>query len=378
MTDSAPDVNQQPLRLLMTADAVGGVWQYSVDLISELTSHGAQVLLATMGPRPSKDQRRQVEAIPGLTLVESEFALEWMQDPWDDIDQSARWLVDLAATFDANLIHLNGYAHASMPWGKPSVVVGHSCVYSWWKAVYGCGPGLDWAEYKRRALQGLAAATRVVAPSRYMAGVLHQEYGVPEDKLQVIHNFSRIPASVKTDKQPFALAAGRIWDPAKNLRLLEQIAPRVSWPIHVAGSDRGPEESAISAESVLALGTVPHSELLQRMEAASIFLHPALYEPFGLSVLEAARAGCCLVLSDIPSFRELWDDSALFIDPRDPDRWVFEINAIIDDPARRDSLAARAVSRAESYRPEAAIERYRNLYQSLLSSAGRAAKEAAA
>ena len=34
---------------------------------------------------------------------------------------------------------------------------------------------------------------------------------------------------------------------------------------------------------------------------------PARYEPFGLSILEAALSGCALVLGDLPSLRELWD-----------------------------------------------------------------------
>jgi hypothetical protein len=38
-------------------------------------------------------------------------------------------------------------------------------------------------------------------------------------------------------------------------------------------------------------------------------------EPFGLAVLEAAQAGCPLVLSDLPGFRELWDGAALFRRP---------------------------------------------------------------
>ena len=60
------------------------------------------------------------------------------------------------------------------------------------------------------------------------------------------------------------------------------------------------------------LGPLSHSQTLRQLDAASIFLHPAFYEPCGLSVLEAARCRCCLVLSDIPSLRELWEGAAIF------------------------------------------------------------------
>ena len=56
----------------------------------------------------------------------------------------------------------------------------------------------------------------------------------------------------------------------------------------------------------------------------------ARYEPFGLAVLEAAQAGMRLVLSDIPSFRELWDGAATFVASRRADLL----------PALRHALAA--------------------------------------
>jgi glycosyltransferase involved in cell wall biosynthesis len=211
-----------------------------------------------------------------------------------------------------------------------------------------------------------------------MAAALQQEYGAIADKISVIHNFSGASRPTLPQKQPFILAAGRVWDPAKNLRLLEQVASRVTWQIHVAGHDRSPDDSSATAESVVFLGPLPRSELLERMEAASIFAHPALYEPFGLSVLEAARAGCCLVLADIPSLRELWEGAAVFIDPRDPDRWAFELENLIADASKREALGSLAGSHSENYRGSVAIESYWNLYRSLLNSSNQAKKEAAA
>ncbi len=144
-----PDLPKH-LRLLMTADAAGGVWRYCVDLADTLSRHGAELMIATMGPRPSDTQRRELSAIPNLTLVESDYFLEWMPNPWDDVDASGKWLLHLQSSFDPDVIHLNGYAHGSLPWAKPVVVTAHSCVCSWWRAVHGCAPGPEWAEYTRR------------------------------------------------------------------------------------------------------------------------------------------------------------------------------------------------------------------------------------
>jgi glycogen(starch) synthase len=74
--------SREGLRIFMTTDAIGGVWRYALDLAAGLVHHGADVLLATLGPRPSAEQRRQALDIPRTTLAEGDFALEWMGNSW--------------------------------------------------------------------------------------------------------------------------------------------------------------------------------------------------------------------------------------------------------------------------------------------------------
>lgn len=358
----------------MTADAVGGVWQYSLDLAAGLAQRGAHVLLAVLGPHSSAEQKRRALQIPNLTLVESNFRLEWMADPWADVDAASDWLLNAEAAFGAHVIHLNGYSHAVLAWRKPVIVTAHSCIFSWWQAVHGCAPGPDWSEYHSRVTAGLTAADAIVAPSAYMAGAIAQNYGVTGDKMRVIHNFSRTPRSRAKAKQDYILAAGRFWDEAKNLRLLTRVAPHLDWEVRVAGS----EQSAGVGDGLRFLGVLPYSELIQQMSRAAVFAHPALYEPFGLSVLEAARARCCLVLADIASLRELWDGAAVFVDPRDPDRWIFELNALARDAMKRQKLGQLAISRTNRYRPAPSVNQYVALYQDLLVSASRGRREVAA
>ncbi len=266
------------------------------------------------------------------------------------------------------MIHLNGYAHASLPWKKPVAVVAHSCVYSWWGAVYGSAPGTDWAEYKERVVDGLSAADVIVSPSACMAAEIQSEYKVSAEKIHVIHNFTRAQAPQGTKKQPFVLAAGRIWDPAKNLELLDRIGPELDWEVRIAGSDQGSENSQLPARSARFLGSLRHGRLMREMSVASIFVHPALYEPFGLSVLEAARVRCCLVLSDIPSLRELWRGAAIFIDPRQPDAWVRELNRLARNPQQRETLGLLAYSQSMKYKASSSLKQYCELYASLMNS----------
>jgi glycosyltransferase involved in cell wall biosynthesis len=360
MTASASDPAQRPLKILMTADAAGGVWQYTVDLAAGLVRHGTEILIATMGPRPSPEQKRQLQTFRGVTIAESDYALEWMPHPWRDVDRAGQWLLDLQSDFRADVIHLNGYCLANLPWLSPVIVVGHSCVYSWWKAVRVGAPGAEWSEYKRRVTSGLRACDLVIAPSNYMAAALQDEYSVDPGKMRVIYNVSSNPTFAGT-KESFILAAGRVWDPAKNLDLLTRIAPRLDWEVSLAGDAGGTQEAAADGKPVRRLGFLSHPELMAQMNRAAIFAHPALYEPFGLSVVEAARARCCLVVSDIPSLRELWDGAAVFIDPRNPDAWISEINRLSRDLDLIESLALRAQSHSLKY-SATCIDEYFDIY----------------
>ena len=163
--------------ILMTADTVGGVWTYSVELAAALAPHGIEVFIASMAGPASEYQRGQIAALPNVRLFESEFKLEWMEDPWDDVDRAGAWLLGLEAKLSPDLIHLNNYAHGDLAWSAPVLTVGHSCVLSWWEAVHGCAAPANWEEYARRVSQGLRASSIVVAPSRAMMKVLQHHYG---------------------------------------------------------------------------------------------------------------------------------------------------------------------------------------------------------
>jgi hypothetical protein len=109
----------------MTADSVGGVWTYACELIAAV-GEDADVVLAVMGPRPNTAQRRRLARLPLAGYAECGGALEWMEDPWDDVARAGSWLLELQRAHDAELVHLNGFVHASLPFGVPVVVVGQA------------------------------------------------------------------------------------------------------------------------------------------------------------------------------------------------------------------------------------------------------------
>lgn len=355
-----------PARVLITTDAVGGVWQYTRDLVRLLPQAGYSVLVCILGPAATPYQLAKLKAANGAIKVEqNSAALEWMNDPWEDVDATTQWLLNLAEQFKPDVIHLNSYSYAAASWPAPILVVAHSCVSTWWQSVHQSNPGRGWEEYMRRVKLGLLRANAVVAPSIAQANDLKNFYCLDQLPVEVIYNASPLPISQARRKQPFCLAAGRLWDEAKNLALLEKVGKEIAWPIYVAG-DGGKQNN--EAAGCRYLGKLTHEKFLDYVARASLFLHPALYEPFGLVVLEAARMGCALFLADILSLRELWSGAAQFLPPRDVTAWVKAINHWIADEPGRGALSCRALTHSQRYSPEVQIRAYQGLYQRLITS----------
>ncbi len=354
------------MKVLMTADTVGGVWTYSLELAGALNCLGVQTALATMGRPLTRDQKEEAAAaVPNLEIFESAFKLEWMDDPWQDVERAGEWLLDLEASLQPDIIHLNGYAHGALPWRAPTLVVGHSCVLSWWQAVRGEDAPPEWDRYREVVTQGLRSVSRVIAPTAAMLGALEQHYG-PFSPAQVIPNGRTAALFAPGKKQEFVFSAGRLWDQAKNLAALEQVAPHLAWPVYVAGEQAHPEGGVAPAGSVRPLGRLRPEAVADWLARAAVYALPARYEPFGLSVLEAALAGCALVLGDIPSLRENWDEAAVFVPPDDTDALEAAISGLMHDPDRCRAMAARARFRTLDLSSQAMAARYRSVYDALV------------
>jgi glycosyltransferase involved in cell wall biosynthesis len=354
----------------MTTDAVGGVWTYASTLAEALAKRGWRVRLVTMGPAPSERQLAPLLRHPSITTEITDLALEWQDPGGADHRRALGHLAALERDLRPDIVHLNGFRDALADWRAPVLVAAHSCVLSWWQACK-AGEPCDgkWLHYRAQVKAGLSAADRWVAPTSAFRQQINVLYS-PATPGEVIHNGIR-QAVAQAAKEPFVLAAGRLWDEAKNIGILSRIAASVRWPISVAGSlhEHGTEPAtAHLSDAIEWLGELPHQDLLQIMGRAEIFVAPALYEPFGLGVLEAAMSGCALVLSDIPTFRELWDGAALFVDPRDSDQLQRALERLIADADLRRSLRSAARRRARHLTIDIQESAYDQLYGQMIAS----------
>lgn len=354
-----------PQRVLMTADSIGGVWTYSLELAGVLSSRGIEVALAVMGAPLSKAQRQEAARIKGVKLYESVFRLEWMKDPWEEVKAAGKWLLAIESSEKPDIIHLNNYAHASMRWRAPVLVTAHSCVVSWWNAVRKERLPDEWDEYRQAVEQGLNNADAVVAPTNAMLATLYENYSF-NTPCRVVPNCRDFSLFTPGRKENIIFTAGRLWDEAKNFKALFSIAAGLYWPLHAAGETHGPFGAPQACGNAICLGRLGQEELASWLSRASIYALPALYEPFGLSVLEAALSGCALVLGDIKPLRENWDGAAVFVRPDDPRSIKEAINALITDEAGLERMSRLALSRAKEFSSERTAGGYLSIYRELL------------
>jgi glycogen(starch) synthase len=360
------------MRILMTADTLGGVFTYATELIRALEPHGVRTVLATFGKPLSLAQRRQLRECNPLAVYESSYALEWMQDPWADVTASTTWLRDLAQRVAPDCLHFNHYAPAAARWEVPSLVVAHSCVWSWWQSVHGTTPGPELERYYTTVRAGIHGADRVITPSAAMLANVLRDYGLPAHAT-VIPNGVELERFTPRPKLPYLFAAGRLWDEAKNIRALEQIASELSWPVYLAGETREPRVAAdggARTTACRALGPLDRPALARCLARAAIYALPARYEPFGLSILEAAASGCALVLGSIPSLLENWHGAACFVDPNDPDALRVILERLIADRDEREHWAERARQRATRLSARRMAAHYVQTYTELCAAPG--------
>lgn len=354
------------LRILVTTDSVGGLWQYSLDLARGLSRLGHETVLALTGPAASDEQIRAATAIPRLRLVDTGLALDRVAEDEASLARAARALAALADEVGADLVQLNTPALAALAdFGPPVVAVLHSCVATWWEAVQGTELPADFAWRIALVARGLDAAGVVVAPTAAFAADAKRHYRLAATPRTVHHG--RYPLAVPSGlPHDFVFTAGRLWDQGKNLSLLDAAAGRIGVPVRAAGPLAGPNGGPVLFDNIHCLGTLDQAELGRWLSARPVFVSAALYEPFGLAVLEAASAGCALVLSDIPTFRELWDEVAIFVDPRDETGFARAIGDLAGDDFERAVLGRAARERAARYTPDAMAAQMANLYRGLL------------
>jgi glycosyltransferase involved in cell wall biosynthesis len=104
------------------------------------------------------------------------------------------------------------------------------------------------------------------------------------------------------------------------------------------------------------------------LSSAKLFVLPSIREGFGLAVAEAMARGVPCILAGLPSLRENFGDSALFVDGPDPEVWARSICRLLADERTRCQMSESGRTRAKSFRWDTVAGREAIVIQTLINS----------
>jgi glycosyltransferase involved in cell wall biosynthesis len=186
------------------------------------------------------------------------------------------------------------------------------------------------------------AADRVLAVSDFTKREAVELLGVPEERVKVIGNAVDavfVPDGPAAEGE-YVLAVGTL-EPRKNLRRVAEAAQRAGVELRVVGA-RGWG----GVDSPGWVGEVSDEELAALYRGARCLVFPALYEGFGLPVLEAMACGTPVVTSAGGATEEVAGGAAILVDALDVDAIAAGIE---EASARRDELRTLGLARARHY-----------------------------
>ncbi len=112
--------------------------------------------------------------------------------------------------------------------------------------------------------------------------------------------------------------------PQKGLEYLIRALPDVEADYHYLMMGEGPEKASLQTlvnklglqKRVTIMGKVPDAKKIECYSAADIFVHPSLYEPFGIVLVEAMATECAVVSTKVGGIPEVVGDAGILVKPR--------------------------------------------------------------
>ena len=236
-------------------------------------------------------------------------------------------------------------------------------------------PG-QWLSTRVVVPRTVARADRILCVSASTAGDLEDLFSVDRSRLEVVHlgaaarfrplERDRLEAVRRRLRLPdrYVLFVSTV-EPRKNLdTLLDAWAQlRNRPPLVVAGAYGWRHEATaarlarLAGSGVLHLGAVQPGDLPALYNLAACLAHPAWYEGFGLTPLEAMACATPVVASRSSSLPEVVGDAGLLVDPADADAWTAALERVLGDAELRNEMARRGVLRAAEFTWERAASR---------------------
>lgn len=200
--------------------------------------------------------------------------------------------------------------------------------------------------------QGMNAAARVLAVSRRTRDMIVERYGVPSDRVTVVHNGidrTAPPRHRAHGDHPTVLFLGRITrqkGPLSFIRAAARVAARVPQARFVVagtgdqlGATVALARSLGIADRVEFVGFLHDGQVDRAYENADVYVMPSVSEPFGLTALEAAAHGVPVVVSRSAGVAEVLERGSLKFDPWDVELMARMIVQVLTNPRLAQTLA---------------------------------------
>jgi len=104
-----------------------------------------------------------------------------------------------------------------------------------------------------------------------------------------------------------------------------------------------------SSDRIIITGFVPDEDLEILLKNALAFIHPSIYEGFGMPIIEAMANGIPVACSNVSSLPEIAGPAALFFNPFDVDSITQAMHRFADDPLLRKDLIRKGYEQAKKY-----------------------------
>jgi len=225
----------------------------------------------------------------------------------------------------------------------------------------------------RQVMADCRRARQIIVPSRSTKSDLIKYLNFPAEKITLIyegseekfrpHSSSQIMAIRKKLNLPerFILFVSR-WEAYKGLPvlleafgLMRQKYPDLALVICGRPSPQAPEiadqivRKQRTGEPIITPGFLPDEDLAALYSAASVYVHPSLYEGFGIMILEAFAAGVPVVTSSSSSLPEVAGEAAVLVNPNDSAEIAKAVVSILSDKKLAEKLRHAGLERVKLF-----------------------------
>lgn len=361
-----------------------GIGRYIENLITQLPKVAAQKHSQIQWVYFFHDQK-QLEATPGIEKLLSEYQIETVIAPIRHYTLQEQ--LRMGSVFAQHKLDLLHVPHFNVPiaYGWKFVITIHDLLWHQYqglevttlpKTVY----WFKYLGYRAVTRTAIHRAQAIITPSHTVKNEVEKHYPRATQKITVISEGvdqallkagSTTQPQSKHSDQLTLLFIGSLY-PHKNISLvLEALKQAPHVQLRIAGSRsvwRDETEAKVAEmelqKQVTFLGYVPDEDLKNEIASASALVQPSLSEGFGLTGVEAMALGTPVLASNIPIFKEIYGDVAIYFDPKNADSFIQALDTL--QSANKKELSSSGQHLSQKYSWEKAAQETLTFYTQAL------------